>query len=441
MYKFMLQEDMKAYDEFIEKHGGQYIQSSRWQNVKTTWSCRYYCGYENGKMVLAVLVMERSLPVAGKIWYASGGAVCDYKNTELLKEFTEFMKGEMKKGGATCFIMDPGVSLRINGEDQPESHEIHKTLVDLGYELNSSIENYTYKHPVQLFIPLKDETGAAISADKILKKCDKGVRYSIRIGEQRGLVAKTFTYKDIEAKPKAMDDFMDVMRDTGERDSFVERNGDYCTKLLREFEGYSDLKLVYYDKELDRKLQAERLEKKEKALAELPTAHEKKARQLNEIITSVDKQTEHFEKRMAEAEEFTSDNTICVAGGLSIYYSGMGSCLFGGTRNVIRNNTRSSHYLNYLRLCESVNRGCDIHDLGYVMVKSPELQEDGTLGELVPQDNFKGIYDFKKSFSADYHEFIGEYILVGNKAKYYSYAKLMPKAKKAKISLIKMVRR
>ena len=442
MYKFILQEDLKAYDEFIEKNKGQYIQCSRWKNVKTTWNCRYYCGFdEKGETVLAVLVMERSLPVAGKIWYASSGAVCDYGNKELLSEFTEFMKDEMKKGGATCFIMDPPVSLRIDGEDQAYGHEVHKSLTDLGYELNPSIENYTYKHPVQLFIPLKDENGNQISADKILKKCDKGVRYSIRIGEQRGLVAKTFTSKDVDADPSIMEDFMAVMRDTGERDSFVERNGDYCAKLLREFEGYSDLKLVYYDKELDRKLQAERLQKKEQALKDLEGAHEKKARQLNEIITSVDKQTEHFEKRMEEAEAFTSENTICLAGGLSIYYSGMGSCLFGGTRNVIRNNTRSSHYLNYLRLCESVNRGCDIHDLGYVMVKSPELQDDGTLGALVPQDNFTGIYDFKKSFSANYHEFIGEYILVGNKAKYYSYAKLMPTAKKAKISLIKMIRR
>jgi hypothetical protein len=119
----------------------------------------------------------------------------------------------------------------------------------------------------------------------------------------------------------------------------------------------------------------------------------------------------------------------------------MGSCLFGGTRNVIRNNTRSSHYLNYLRLCESVNRGCDVHDLGYVIVKTPELQEDGTLGALEPQDNFKGIYDFKKSFSSDYHEFLGEYVLVCNKLKYYCYAKLMPIAKKLKISLIKLIRK
>ncbi len=440
MYTFKIETDMKAYDDFICENGGQYIQSSRWEKVKTTWKCRYYCGFEGDKRVLAVLVMERSLPAAGKIWYASGGAVCDYENKELFSKFTAFIKKEMKKNGATCFISDPSISLRINGEDVPSAHEMHKFFLSLGYKLNSSIENYTYKQPVQLFVPLTDgET--QLSAEKILKKCDKGVRYSIRIGQQRGLVAKTFTYEDVEKDPTVMDDFMAVMRDTSERDSFVERNGDYCTKLLREFAACSDLKLVYYDKNLDRQLQNERLAQKEKALSELETAHEKKARQLNETISSIDKQTEHFEKRMAEAEEFTSDDTICVAGGLSIYYAGMGSCLFGGTRNVIRNNTRSSHYLNYLRLCESIKRGCIVHDLGYVIVKTPVLNEDGTLGELIPQDNFKGIYDFKKSFSSDYHEFLGEYILVGNSFKYFAYAKLMPVAKKLKIALIKLLRK
>lgn len=441
MYTFKIEADKEKYDEFICNNGGQYIQSSNWQRVKTTWKCNYYCGYEGDKILLGVLVMERNLPLAGKIWYASGGAVCDYENKALLEEFTAFMKEEIKKRGVTCFIMDPPVSLRINGEEQEKGHAMHMSLLSLGYELNPSIENYTYKQPVQLFVPLKDEKGEGLSADKILKKCDKGVRYSIRIGEQRGLVAKSFTYEDVEKNPSLMDDFMAVMHDTSERDNFVERNGDYCTKLLREFKDNSDLKLVYYDKELDKKLQKERLAKKEQALKDLEAAHEKKARQLNEIISSVDKQTEHFEKRIAEAEEFTSENTICLAGGLSIYYAGMGSCLFGGTRNVIRNNTRSSHYLNYLRLCESIDRGCDVHDLGYIIVKTPQLQEDGSLGPLEPQDNFKGIYDFKKSFSADYHEFIGEYILVGNKAKYYCYSKLMPKAKKAKIKAVKLLRK
>lgn len=440
MYTFKKETDLASYDEYLENNGGQYIQCSRWQKVKTTWKCAFYSGFEGEKRVLGVLVMERDLPAAGKIWYAPAGPVCDLNNQTLLEEFTSFMKEQVKKNGITAFIMDPDVPLRVNGEKREEGHELHKRLLSLGYVLNPSIENYTYKQPVQLFIPLLDENGKTLEAQKILKKCDKGVRYSIRIGEQRGLVAKTFTSKEVDADPSIMEDFMGVMRDTSERDSFVERNGDYCAKLLREFDTCSDLKLVYYDKELDRKLQNERIAKKQEALAQLEGAHEKKARQLKEIIDSVDKQTDHFEKRIAEAEAFTKDTRICVAGGLSIYYGDMGSCLFGGTRNVIRNETRSSHYLNYLRLCESIKRGCKIHDLGYVIVKTPALEEDGTLGELVPADNFKGIYDFKKSFSADYYEFVGEYVIVGNKMKYYAYSKLMPKAKKVKISLIKKFR-
>lgn len=440
MYTFKEEADLAAYDKFVEENGGWYIQCSRWQNVKTTWKCRYICGFEGEKRVLAILVMERILPAAGKIWYGSNGPVCDLNNTELLSEFTAFMKEQIKENGVTAFITDPPVSLRINKQPQEYGAKMHKTLTDLGYVLNTNIANYTYKQPVQLFIPLKDENGNSLVPEKILKRCDKGVRYSIRLGVQRGLEAKTYTYKDIEKDPSIMEDFMGVMRDTSERDNFVERNGDYDLKLLKEFDGYSDLKLVYYDKNLDRKLQQERLLKKEEALSQLEGAHEKKARQLKEIIDSVDKQTEHFEKRIAEAEQFTKEDRICLAGGLSIYYAGMGSCLFGGTRNVIRNNTRSSHYLNYLRMCESIKRGCSVHDLGYVIVNSPSLEPDGSLGALEPADNFKGIYDFKKSFSADYHEFIGEYVLIGNKAKYFAYAKLMPTAKKAKIKLIKVLR-
>ena len=162
MYTFKKETDLKAYDDFIETHGGQYIQCSRWEKVKTTWKCAYYSGFENGERVLAVLVMERDLPAAGKIWYAPAGPVCNLENTRLLSEFTEFIKGEVAKNKVTAFIMDPPVSLRVNGERTEEGHAMHKTLLSLGYTLNPSIENYTYKQPVQLFIPLKDENGNAL---------------------------------------------------------------------------------------------------------------------------------------------------------------------------------------------------------------------------------------------------------------------------------------
>lgn len=440
MYSFKIENDMNKHDDFVTKNDGLYIQSSRWANVKTTWKCTYYAGYHEEKQVLAVVVMERKLPGAGKIWYTAGGPVCNYNNFELIKEFTDFIKGEMKKKGATMLAIDPSVSHRIDNEIQFDSKDLHRALTKFGYVLNANIDNYTYKQPTEFLVKLTQD-GEKQTADKILKKCDKGVRYSIRIGQQRGLVEKTCTIADIEKDPSLMDDFMAIMKDTSKRDNFVGRSGDYCTKIMREMGEFCDLKLVYYDKNLDKKLQAERLAKKAQAVAQLETAHEKKARQLNETISSVDKQTEHYEKRMQEANEFSSEDKICVAGGLSIYYAGTGSCLFGGTRDVIRNNTRSSHYLNYLRLCESINRGCKFHDLGAVNLAEVTKEEDGMLAPLVPRDDFKGIYDFKKSFGANFHEYVGEYILVSKKPQYLIYSKLMPLAKSAKLKMIKLIRK
>ena len=54
MYTFKIETDLKAYDSFLEANGGQYIQCSRWQNVKTTWNCRYYCGFDEKNEVVGV---------------------------------------------------------------------------------------------------------------------------------------------------------------------------------------------------------------------------------------------------------------------------------------------------------------------------------------------------------------------------------------------------
>ncbi|MFI3284251.1 MAG: peptidoglycan bridge formation glycyltransferase FemA/FemB family protein [Erysipelotrichaceae bacterium] len=440
MYTFLIEQDLQAYDTFLADHHGQYIQSSFWKDVKTTWKCTYYSGFCKDERVLIALVMERTLPLVGKIWYVSNGMLCDYHDEALLTAFTDFINTKMKQEKITSLIIDPSISLRINHQLREDGIVIHHTLTRLGYRLNTNIKNYTYKQPVQLFIPLTKDN-QTLSKEELLKKCDKGVRYSLRIAAQRGLVSESYDYQQIIEHPEAMEDFMGVMKDTSSRDDFVSRNGDYCTNILKSFNKTSDLKLVYYDKSLDTQLEMDRQAEKKQLTESLQTASSKKIKSINEAILSIDKQSEQYQKRIQEVEAFTSQNRICVAGGLTIYYAKMGSCLFGGTRNVIRNNTRSSHYLNYLRLCESLERGCEVHDLGYVIVQNPELQKDGILGPLVAYDHFKGIYDFKKSFGSDYHEFIGEYVLVNNPFKHFIYAVAMPTAKKLKVNLFKHLKK
>lgn len=441
MYDFRIETDLIAFDNFVKANKGSYLQCSKWPEVKTSWGSSFYSGFFGEERVLTCLVLSRVLPVAGEIWYIPCGPLCDYKNEGLQKEFTAFIKAEMKKAGATCLVVDPLVPLRISGEAQEDGVNAHKLLLDCGYSLNPKIETYTYKHPVQTYIPLRDAEGNIIPADKILKKCEKGVRYSVRIGTTRGLESKLYTYEDVKKNPQIMDEFMSVMQDTSNRNDFVSRDGDYCKNLMEKFEDSSDIIMVYYNKGKDRDLENERQAKKQELLTALETAPEKKIKGIKGDIEAIDSNTKNFEIRMEETKDYPDDAIISVAGGFTLRYGGVASCLFGGTRNIIRNNTRSSHYLNYLRICKSIECGCDYHDLGYVLVDSPEINSDGTLGEMKPNKDFVGINEFKLSFGADYMEFIGEYVLVGNKVKYYLYSNLMPKAKKLKMKLVKLIRR
>lgn len=442
MYTFRTETDLAAFEAFVLANGGIYMQSAKWAQVKLEWSSRFYAGFDpDGNRVLTALVMERRIPAAGRIWYSPAGAVCDYQNAELLKEFAAFMKAEMKKNGATALFFDPCVELRVNGEKKETGKAAHDKLLAAGFVLNPDASRCLYKAPVQLMLPLRDETGAMKTPEKLLKGFEKGVRYSVRVGENRGLTEKLFTIEDIEKDPQIMRDFADVMHDTSERNDFVERGSEYDKRLLTVFgkEGM-DIMLIYYDKAKDAALEAARQQRRAELEAALPAAPEKKIRGIKEEIESIDKQTEHYNERVRETAA-DKRNEICVAGGMTVHYNGMSSCLFGGARNLLRNNLRASHFFNFRRICRSIALENDWHDLGYVLLKDVPPDADGTLGPCVPNEEFEGICAFKKSFSADYVEYIGEYVLVQNRALYFSYAHLIDKARAAQGVVNRIVRR
>ena len=443
MYQFRSETDYEAFDRFVEEHHGQYQQCSLWPKVKTAWTPHLYAGFDGaGERVLTSLVLERDLPVAGKLWYVPYGTVSDITNETLQREFTAFINTEMKAHGAFCTIIDPPVPLRIDGEAQAEGHAAHKLLTSLGWQLNADLPSYTYKHPVQTLIPLRDENGELIPGKTLLKKCEKGVRYSVRVGEGRGLDCKTYSYEDFRADPHLMEEFLSVMDDTSERNDFVHRDNSYIDLLFGTLKDYTDVMIVYYDKAKDTELQKARLAQRAQKEEALKTAPQKKIKGLTNDIDVIDKNTKSYEERMEETKDYPADARIPVAGGLTIRYGGFANCVFGGTRNIVRNNTRSSHYMNYLRLCRSIDLGMDYHDLGYVLCDSPETMEaDGALGPLSPNEEFVGISKFKLSFGARYTEYIGEYILVGNAFRYWLYKELMPKAKKAKMTAVRLLKK
>ncbi|MBR0509764.1 MAG: peptidoglycan bridge formation glycyltransferase FemA/FemB family protein [Clostridia bacterium] len=442
MYRFNEEKDLAAFEQFVLDNGGIYMQSVKWAKVKQEWNSRYYSGFNgDGVRVLTALVMERRVPGAGKIWYSPAGAVCDYSDDALLEAFSSFMTAEMKKHGATALFFDPCVELRVEGERTALGPKVHKSLTACGFKLNPNASNCLYKSPVQLMLPLKTPEGEALTPEKLLKSFEKGVRYSVRIGENRGLTEAVYTIDDVEKDPSILEDFAAVMRDTSERNDFVERGSEYLKRLLSVFGPEEmDIMLIYYDKARDTAMQEERLRRKAELEAALPDAPEKKKRGMREEIESVDRQTEHYEERIRETAGDPREK-ICVAGGMTVHYNGMSSCLFGGARNLLRNNLRASHYFNFRRICRSIQLGGSVHDLGYVLLKDTPTDPDGCLGPCVPNEEFEGINAFKKSFGSLYTEYIGEYILIANKAKYFSYEHLIKTARSAQSVVNRIVRK
>lgn len=444
MYDFKAETDLKAFDEYLLENGGTYMQCSLWPKAKPAWSSHFYCGFYGEKRVFQCLILGRKLPMAGIIWYIPDGMICDYTNNKLLSEFVDFISVEMKKNGVTALLTDPHIPLRINHEYQKAGLEAHKTLINLGFKLNHNTETYIYKSPVQFYIPLKDkEAGKRFTADEIIHKCEKGVRYSVRIGDQRGLTSRICSYSDVLAEPELIDDFMEVMGDTSERNDFMERNGDYTKHLMEVLKDYADLSLVYYDKDVDKSLQDERDRQFAANSAKMENANDKQKKKLTNENEAIQQQTDNYNKRFEIAENFSDKRKFCVAAGFTIRFNGIAGCVFGGSRNILRNETRPSHFVNYLRLKKSIETGCDIHDLGYVFVDEIEhpANSDDHLGEFKVRDDFTGIRDFKASFNSDYIEFIGEYALVNNSFKFAMYSDFVPKARKIKIRILRKIRK
>ncbi|MBQ6898734.1 MAG: peptidoglycan bridge formation glycyltransferase FemA/FemB family protein [Clostridia bacterium] len=429
-YIFDKETDLTAFENFVLTHGGNYLHSEKWARVKTAWKSYFFSGRDDkGDIVLTALVLERNFPGAGRIWYIPSGACCDHKNEELFRSFSAFMKNQLKSNHITALFYDPLIPNRINGEDIEEGKAAHKLFTENGFQLNADASKTLYKSPLQLITRLQSETGEKYTPEKLLKTFEKGVRYSVRVGEARGLVHRIYTIEDVERDPQILEDFLSVMSDTSERNNFLERDGEYCKHLLKVFgkDGF-DIMLVYYDKNKDNELQAERLKRKEELLTALETAPEKKKRGITEEIDSIDKQTEHYEERRRETEN-TDKDLICVSGGMTLHYGNMSSCIFGGSRNLLRNNLRASHFFNFKRICHSIEKGSVFHDLGYVLLDKTPVAEDGTLGKAKPNSEFEGILAFKKSFGSDEIEYVGEYIMVGNRLLFFSYSHLLDKAK------------
>lgn len=428
-YRFSEQTDLEQFNRFSLENGGSVYQTSYWAAVKNAWKPTFYMGFSEETPVLSALCLQRDVKV-GKLWYCPDGFVCDLTNKELVADFCAFMKKEMKKHGICAMAADPLIVEKINGEAVDCSLE--EGLLEGGFVKNKDKNFYVVQPAITIISPLKDET-----EESFLKKCEKGVRHGLKAAEDGLLYVESYDGAALEEHPEKLDEFFEVMTETSDRTAFIQRDKQYYKTMVCSLGKHGVMDLVYCDQK-KRKEYCEKLtEQKESLIARL--AEEEQAEKKNKKeIAALKKELESIEnilnrngkvdKELKEVYGDAVPEKLCVAVAITSRFGKTAICLYGGTRNLLRNTLRPTHFLNWHRICKSMEAGIEDHDLGRVT------------GDVFDETNpLHGLAKYKMSYHGQVTEYVGDLYLISDKFRFLLFRSLLPKVKKIKTTLLRNI--
>ncbi len=427
-YNFSVQTDMTKFNNFSEENGGSIYQTSYWSEVKSAWKPSFYMGYdENNQPVLSCLCLERDIKV-GKLWYCPDGFVCDLMNETLVVEFCAFMKSEMKKHRICAMVCDPLIIEELDGEKCDTSAV--NSMLKGGFTLNEDKNFYIVQPAVAICSPLKGYT-----TETFLKKCEKGVRHGLKAAADGLLYTESYDHITLEQHPEKLDEFFTVMTETADRTEFIQRDKNYYKTMVTALNGKAVMNFIYCDQKM-RKDHCDALADKkgqlESQLIELENAEKPNKKEISAIKKELDAiintltRNEKVDKELREKYGDNIPEKLCLAVSITSRFGKTAICLYGGTRNILRNTLRPTHFLNWVRIEDSFKQGMEIHDLGRVT------------GDPHDESNpLFGLAKYKMSYNGQLTEYVGDMYLVNDKFTFMLFRKLLPKVKKVKNTILK----
>lgn len=206
----------EEYETFMASHPQScFTQSLKWQKVKSDWGIDGVLSRnKDGEIVGAMTVLVKKIPLFGDtLLYSPRGPVCDLHDKEILTDLKNGIDVLAKKHNAYLFKMDPDVL----AQDQEFATIMHA----LGFrhlESGNGFETIQAKFNYRLYLNGRTE-------DEIFASITQKTRYNIRVAIKHDVQVK------IVGK-EYLDDFMKLMRTTGERDGFSVRPKAYFERML-----------------------------------------------------------------------------------------------------------------------------------------------------------------------------------------------------------------
>ena len=225
-------EQYPEYEEFVKKHpAGQITQSTRWHGVKPGWAHDVIVSRDasTGRIAGGMSVLARRFPTGTSLLYAPRGPVCDLFDRAVFDDLMAGVKALAQKHRAHLFKIDPDIA---------ESGELLALMASRGFSRftgGEGFETIQARFNYRLYIDGRSE-------DEIFMSISQKTRYNIRVAIKHGVEVRV-------CGPESLDDFVRIMRTTGERDGFSTRPKSYFEGMLSSLGNHCRLYMAFYQGE------------------------------------------------------------------------------------------------------------------------------------------------------------------------------------------------
>ena len=384
----------KEFDQFALNHPlGSFQQTSFWGRfMEGDKFHAYYVGgfiKEHIVGVCLLLSYERKKDKI-RIFYSPRGFLIDYKNEELLKEFTEEVKKFIIEKHGVFLKIDPYILVRDrDNEGNIIEGGVYNDFVEVNLTNANFIKVNDRIQPKWLSrINLKDK-----NIDDIFNNFSPKARQTVRRNERLGFKVRDFDFKDI-------DKFMDIINDESKRYLTVMPTKTFYEELKQSFDGNIQLKEVYFKRD-------EVISNIDKMIIDV---NKEKEIRINNYHSSkmtaeyfIDKELEDEKeiKRLNSLKEYFSKCSDDVSMGIYMFIT-IGNevvALNGGIVDEY-NKLDASYTLHYEMIKYAINNGYKYYNLYEI-------------GNITDDNNkLKNSYNYKKNFGGEVVELVGEYDLV-----------------------------
>lgn len=232
MIERVTKENLEEYENFIQSHPkGLFQHSSKWAKVKSAWKWEaIMLKDDSGNIKGSAAVLIRFVPVIkNALFYVCRGFVADEDDFDTFDKLFDGLVALAKEYKAYCIKIDPEITV---------AHTAYKKhLINKGFtELNPGCLDFENVQP--RFVYCFDYNG--MNEEELMLTFKPDYRNRIRKAPKKGVEVKVMG-------TEALDDFVRIMQETGERDGFSTRPKWYFEKILNCMGEDARLYMAYYE--------------------------------------------------------------------------------------------------------------------------------------------------------------------------------------------------